>query len=102
MAVLKGKDQSDPTLLLQTISALLGGFVIKRYKDKIVLSAPVKKRRKKPTPAQKHRQETMKLAVQFARRINGDPAQRAAWKKRAKGFSNVYQAAIAWYMKNED
>jgi hypothetical protein len=42
----------------------------------------------------------MKEAVFFARRINEDPIKKAAWKKRAKGYTNVYQAAVAFYMKN--
>lgn len=43
----------------------------------------------------------MKEAVRFARRINADPVQKAASKKKAKGYTNEYQAAVAWYIKNE-
>jgi len=76
--------------------------VVKKYKDKIVLSRPPKKRKTKrrPTLLQKDRREIMKEAVFFARRINDDPIKKAAWKKRAKGYTNVYQAAVAFYMKN--
>jgi len=42
----------------------------------------------------------MAYAVTFARDINSDPVQKAKWKKRAKGYTNVYQAALSWYLKN--
>jgi len=102
MAVIRRKGKLNPNLLLQEVSGMLGGLVIKRYKDKIVLSNPPTKRTKKPSILQKERQRKMKEAVRFARRINEDPIQKASWKKLAKAYSNVYQAAVAWYLKNGD
>ncbi len=104
MAVLaRKKGKSSSNLLVTQFSGWLGGFVIKQYKDKVVLSMPPGKRHKKKTTAlQKQRQEKMKAAVFFARHVNDDPVKKAAWKKLAKGYSNVYQAVISWYMKNGD
>ena len=102
MAVIRLKGKSNPNLLLQELIGMLGGRVVKQYKDKIVLSMAPAKRKKKPTALQKERRQTMKEAVLFARRIIADPIQKASWKKRAKGFSNVYQAAVSWYMKHGD
>jgi hypothetical protein len=103
MTVIKrtGKLSPNNQLLLE-VSAMAAGLVVKRYKDKIVLSRPPKKvkTKRRPTPLQKDRREIMKEAVFFARRINEDPIKKAAWKKRAKGYTNVYQAAVAFYMKN--
>jgi hypothetical protein len=42
----------------------------------------------------------MKEAVDFAKGINRNPTHKAAWKKHTKGYTNVYQAALAWYLKN--
>src|SRR5260221_4143017 len=102
MTVIKRIAKVSGNQLLLEGTARGAGVVVKKYKDKIVLSRPPKKRKTKrrPTPLQKDRGEIMKEAVFFARRINDDPIKKAAWKKRAKGFTNVYQAAVAFYLKN--
>ncbi len=102
MTVIKRIAKLSANQLLLEVTAMGAGLVVKKYKDKIVLSRPPKKRKTKrrPTPLQKDRREIMKEAVFFARRINDDPIKKAAWKKRAKGFTNVYQAAVAFYLKN--
>ena len=87
-------------MVLFEAAALLGGYIIKRYKDKVVLAKRPVKRKKKPTPLQERRQDKMREAVHFAQHINADPVKKAAWKKHAKGYSNVYQAVIAWYSKH--
>ncbi len=102
MAVIRRKGKPSPYEMLQEVTAKLGGLVIKRYKDKIVLALPPAKRKtkRKPTPLQDERRQNLKEAVFYARRVNNDPVQKAAWKKRAKGYSNVYQAVVSWYLKN--
>ena len=102
MTVIRKQNKLVSDLLLHPVAGMLGGLVVKRYKDKIVLSKPNSKRKRKPTPLQAGRRSKMKEAVTFAKRINADPVKKAAWKKRSKGYSNVYQAAVAFYMKNDE
>jgi hypothetical protein len=104
MAILRRKNDSS-YLTVAEITALFGGKVIKRYKDKIVLAKPPSKpkRKKKPTQAQKDRRKLMLYAVYFARKVIKNPVRMAAWKKfvKGKGYSSVNQAIISWYLKNE-
>jgi hypothetical protein len=102
MAFIRRKNSSNE-LTLEELTAMSGGKIIKRYKDKIVFAKPPFKpvRKRKPTPAQADNRELLKEAVIFAKGINNDPVRKAQWKKRAKGFTNVYQAALSWYLINE-
>ena len=96
----KGKRKSSVNLHQLKATGLLDGYVIKQYKEKIVLAAPQKKTKTNPTAEQRAQRFNLKQAVAQAKRINADPVQKAKWKKKAKGYSNVYQAAMAWYMKH--
>lgn len=102
MAIIRRKGKSLPNLLLQFLSGKVGGLVIKEYKDKVVISNGPGPRRKKPSAKQEERQHRMSEAVYFARKINSNPVYKAAWKKYARSYSNVYQAAVSWYMKYGD
>jgi hypothetical protein len=103
MAFTRRKGDSSNQLTVEEIIALSGGKVIKIYKNKIVFAKPAfkPKRKRKPTPAQAHQRQLMREAVKFAQAVNADPVKKAKWKKRAKGFTNVYQAALSWYLKTE-
>lgn len=95
----KKKGLAGTDLMLQ-LASLLNGLEIKRVRGKLVLKEIAKVKKREPTPAQEARRIEMAYAVAFAREINSDPAERAKWKKRAKGYTNVYQAAVSWYLKN--
>src|SRR5258706_4431882 len=100
MTVIKRNAKLSANQLLLEVTAKAAGLVVKKYKDKIVLSRPPKKRKtkRKPTPLQKDRREIMKEAVFFAQRINDHPIKKAAWEKHAKSYTNVYQAALWVYL----
>jgi hypothetical protein len=105
MVFVRRKELSSRDLLQQELNAKRDGWITKRYKDKVVFAKRPEKLtnrsiKKKLTARQKERQDLMKEAVQFARGINRNPAYKIAWKKHAKGYTNVYQAALAWYLKN--
>ena len=106
MVFVRRKELSRRDLLQQELDARRDGWVTKRYKDKIVFAKRPEKLsgrtvKEKRSALQKERQALMKDAVRFGKHVNSNPAYKAAWKKHAKGYSNVYQAAVAWYLKNE-
>ncbi len=105
MVYVRKKELSRRELLQQELDAKRDGWITKRYKDKIVFAKRPEKLtrrsvKKKRTAGQVDRQDLMKEAVPFAKDINRNPAWKAAWKKHTKGYTNVYQAALAWYLKN--
>ena len=67
----KGKDKSSINLLRLKSTGLLDGYVIKQYKDKIVLAAPQKKTKTNPTPEQRAQRFNLKQAVAQAERQTG-------------------------------
>jgi hypothetical protein len=103
MTFIRRRRNSGNELTPEDIAALASGMVIKRYKDKTVYAKPAFQpmRKRKPTPAQAEYRQLMREASKFGRAINDDPVRKAEWKKRAKGFSNVYQAVVSWYLLHE-
>ena len=107
MVFVRRKELSSRELLQQELNAKRDGWITKRYKDKIVFAKRPKKLtrrsvKRKRTARQKEHQDLMKFAVGFAKNIILNPAYKASWKKHTKGYTNVYQAALAWYLKNGD
>ncbi len=79
-------------------------FVLKKYGKKTVLAnfPEESKRDRKPTKAQKTQRTTFKRAVAYAKSVLADPKQVAAYKRKLKGHRNVFQAALADYMKKKE
>jgi hypothetical protein len=105
MVFVRRKDLSRRELLQQELEARRDGWITKKYKDKVVFAKRPEKLtrrsiKRKLTARQKAHQDLMKEAVSFARGIIHNPTYKAAWKKHTKGYTNVYQAALAWYLKN--
>jgi hypothetical protein len=105
MVFVRKKELSRRELLQQELDAKRDGWITKRYKDKVVFAKRPEKLtrrtvKRKRTARQKAHQDQMKLAVGWAKRIILNPAYKAAWKEHTKGYTNVYQAALAWYLKN--
>ena len=91
--------RKDPKV--NPISALLGDRVlVELHGDKYIVTSLQPRRRKKSTKPQKERNQIFKEAVSYARHINKDPKRKAAYKRKAKGYRNVYQAVLSAYLKN--
>ncbi len=96
----KSRNKALENALLAGFRGSLGDLVIKQYKDKIVLTTrAAPKRRKKPSPGQAKHQSLFQEAVHYARKVIKDPKRSAAYAKKLKGKSNVYQAAVSTYLK---
>jgi hypothetical protein len=105
MVFVRKKELSRRELLQQELDAKRDGWITKRYKDKIVFAKRPEKLtrrtiKRKRTVRQKDHRDMMKSAVIWAKGIILNPVHKAAWKNHTKGYTNVYQAALAWFLKN--
>ncbi len=78
-------------------------FILKKYGKKTVLAnfPDESKNDRKPTKAQKGQRTSFKRAVAYAKSVLKDPKLTAAYKRKLKGHRNVYQAALADYLKSK-
>ena len=60
----------DPNSILAHFSGKLGGFIIKNYGNKTVLSAIPDMSRRKLSPKQKEANQLMKFANKYAKKIS--------------------------------
>ncbi len=93
---------STQNMLLYGFSGKLGNMVIKKYKDKIVLSAKPDMSNRVLTEAQKEQNEHMKFANEYARRIMADPELKAeACRRFLLQPQKIYRALIKDFMLNK-
>ena len=93
----KGKLQDNP--LFAGVSGALGkSMVVKQYKNMVVLANIPRKTRFKPTEEQKAKRLLFQEAVHFAKKILGNPKQKAAYARKSKGKRNAFQAAMSEYL----
>ena len=101
MARLNAKGKRRKKLLLADISGHIGKtFVVKQYKNTIVISNFPDMDGVKPSAEQKGYRRLFKQAVAYAKLILKDPKKKAALKKKLKGRRTVFQAAISQYMRS--
>jgi hypothetical protein len=85
--------------LLKDARDKIGTLVVKQYKNRIVIASYSERRSGKASPLQQDREDKFKEAVTYAKKINSDPAKKAAYEKYIGTRTNVYQAALSEYLK---
>ncbi len=86
--------------ILEGLSGSLGkALVFKKYKDKTVVSKYPNMKNIEPTTIQKKQRSKFAEAVAYAKAINGDPIQKAAYLKKLPRGVRVFNFAMAEYMK---
>ena len=87
-------------ILLQEIRGQIGKqIVVKRYKDKIVISAYPDMRKVKPSALQKVYRKSFAEAVAYAQAVVRDPVKRKKYEKKVKNGQTVYNYAMREYLK---
>ncbi len=77
----------------------VGQFVIRQYKNRVVISAAPDMTRHKPTGLQKKCREKFAAAVGYAKKINDDPLMRKLYAKKTIKGESVFQLALKAYLK---
>ena len=88
--------------LLSQLSGKLGNVVIKKYKDKTVITLlPYKKskKRRKPGTLKKLHENNFAAAVKYAQGIIRDAKLKKAYAKKVRPGQSVYNYAISEYTK---
>jgi hypothetical protein len=86
--------------ILDGLSGKLGkALVFKKYKDKTVVSKYPNMKNIAPTAIQKMQRSKFAEAVAYAKAINDDPIQKAAYLKKIPTGATVFNFAMAEYMK---
>ncbi len=84
--------------LLAGVSGKVGSFVVKRYGDKVVLSARPEMRNVKPTELQRQKREDFAAGVQYAKAILQDPEKRAVYERKLAKGENVFRCVLKEYL----
>ena len=90
--------------LLAQLSGKLGNIVIKRYKNKTVVTIlPEKKDKAKrdPSVAKRQHESYFSAAVKYARDIIRNPALKKEYEAKVAPGQSVYNYAISEYMKEK-
>ena len=90
--------------LLSQLSGKLGNIVIKRYKNKTVITlmpSKKKKSKRKPTELKKIHEDNFAAAVKYAQGILGDLALKKKYEKKLAPGQSVYNYAISEYTKTK-
>ena len=88
------------SILLHEIRGQIGKqIVVKRYKNKIVISAYPDMRKVKPSALQKAYRRSFGEAVAYAQSIVRDPAKRKRYAKKVKNGQTIYNYAMSEYLK---
>ena len=84
--------------LLAGVRGKVGAFVVKRYGDKVVLSAKPDMRNVKPSALQKKKRACFAEAVRYAKGILEDPKKRAACEKKVAKGQQVFHYAVKEFL----
>jgi hypothetical protein len=90
--------------LLSQLSGKLGNVVIKRYKNRTVITllpAKKKKSRLKPTELKKLNEDNFAAAVKYAQGILSDLKLKKAYEKKVAPGQTVYNYAISEYARTK-
>ena len=94
----KGKVKGNA--LLTGFSGMVGGtFVLKQYKDKVVMSNVPDMSNVKFSAEQKKSQSLMAEATAYAKGVLKDPKDSARYAKNLNGKRNVFQAAVSDFLR---
>lgn len=84
--------------LLAGVRGKVGAFVIKRYGNKIVLSAKPCMRNLPPSDLQRRGRERFAAAVQYAKSIMNNPEKKALYEKKVAKGQTVFHFAIKEFL----
>jgi hypothetical protein len=85
------------------ISAMFGERVlVQPYGKDFIITCLKPRRRKKSSEAQEDCNDKFSVAVRYAKSVLNDPKLKAKYKRKLKGYRNLYQAALSDYMKKND
>ncbi len=89
------------SLLISMIRGQVGkSIVVKHYGKKVVVTKAPDMSRIVPSAAQKANRSRFAEAVAWAKKINNNPALKAAYAKQARKSKTVYQWLLKAYLKN--
>ena len=92
--------QTNRNILLHKLSGQIGKqIVIKRYRNKTVITAYPDMRKVTPSKAQQEKRNLFAEAVVYARTINNDPVKKSLYQKKTKKGQTVYHFAVREYLR---
>ena len=91
--------QSTAAVLLHKMRGKIGKqIVVKQYGKKTVITAYPDMSNVKPSKLQKLKRKMFAAAIEYARTIVNDPVKKAAYAKKLKKNTRVYNAAIKEFL----
>jgi hypothetical protein len=88
--------------LLAAVSGKLGPFVVKRYKNKIVVCLKPENLTAVPSALQDHKRKRFAEAVKYAKAILRDPIKKTIYQEKVREGQQVFHYAIREYMNNDE
>jgi hypothetical protein len=88
--------------LLAALSGKLGPFVVKQYKNRIVVCLKPDNQPLHSSPLQDHKRKRFGEAVKYAKGILRDPVKKAAYQEKVKEGEQVYHYAVREFLANEE
>ena len=90
--------QTRTNIMLLGSFGKLGGYVVRRWGNKAVISLPPSTKHRKWSKLQKANRLTFKEAMAYARRVLSDPEVWNYYKKKRRGKQTVWNCAVADFM----